>query len=473
MESRAVYHIYMLYMYKCAQTRDDASSLEGTTLEGYLAHHRDMILLTAVEEAKQLSEEYIQETQRRWVTKEWEEAKKEFMESLGHRAHKWGSIHASETKTKVYEPVELAAIGAPPSASKALIPVATPSLSPLFKVHVDTVRLINQTSHASSGHPKVLAFDELLKSSKALDQTFLSQNDSHGYQTLLEVLSCMAGEDLDPDAVAAPGQFSSLCVEQDDVQRTVQQLHARLTSGAKRFFEHQVMHVWMNKLSEVSHLGGVEVGARDEGATLHARLCNYVLYLCDNGVIPHDAGVKQGFISPRGRAGPDAPPLWALVYYCLRSGNIDIAVKELTAAAAVSSMATIREGASSVATILQAILDISASKDADLVRVDARQLEQAMKDCKSLYENGSSGSNQADPFKAFVLNLVGLKDKRDLAAPNIPQYKFEDFLWAHLWFMSTSATLQKVIRKQSLGEPFHSPFKISRGIGHHSQPPGV
>ena len=41
--------------------------LEGTDLEGYLAHHHDMIILTSVEESRQLAEQHLQSMQRRHV----------------------------------------------------------------------------------------------------------------------------------------------------------------------------------------------------------------------------------------------------------------------------------------------------------------------------------------------------------------------------------------------------------------------
>jgi hypothetical protein len=46
-------------------TDDSLLHLEGTDIEGYLAHHHDMIVLTAVEEARQGAEEHVQEMQRR------------------------------------------------------------------------------------------------------------------------------------------------------------------------------------------------------------------------------------------------------------------------------------------------------------------------------------------------------------------------------------------------------------------------
>ncbi len=44
----------------------DSLTLEGTDLEGYLAHHHDMILLTAIEESRQIGENYLYEMQQRY-----------------------------------------------------------------------------------------------------------------------------------------------------------------------------------------------------------------------------------------------------------------------------------------------------------------------------------------------------------------------------------------------------------------------
>jgi hypothetical protein len=44
----------------------DSVGLEGTDLEGYLAHHHDMIILTAIEESRQIGDNYLYETQQKY-----------------------------------------------------------------------------------------------------------------------------------------------------------------------------------------------------------------------------------------------------------------------------------------------------------------------------------------------------------------------------------------------------------------------
>jgi len=79
---------------------DSAVRLEGTDIEGYLAHQHDMIILTAIEEAKQGAEDHVQEMQRRWAAAEWSQARHKFMESLGHRAYRWEGQASAPTPAK-------------------------------------------------------------------------------------------------------------------------------------------------------------------------------------------------------------------------------------------------------------------------------------------------------------------------------------------------------------------------------------
>ena len=98
--------------------------LEGTDIEGYLSHHHDMIILSAIDEARRVAEKDVADTQKRsgcihilqipynqtistvlirdlppplyilcvwdrWATEEWVTSRQQMMESLGHRSHMW------------------------------------------------------------------------------------------------------------------------------------------------------------------------------------------------------------------------------------------------------------------------------------------------------------------------------------------------------------------------------------------------
>ena len=61
---------------------DPTDRLEDTDIEGYLAHHHDMIVLMALEESKRAAADNMREVQRRWLMDDWLDAKNSFLEKL-------------------------------------------------------------------------------------------------------------------------------------------------------------------------------------------------------------------------------------------------------------------------------------------------------------------------------------------------------------------------------------------------------
>lgn len=187
--------------------------LEGTDIEGYLAHQHDMIILTAIEEARQGAEDHVQEMQRRylhcgiyewdasflnllrvvcfpcrWAAAEWAQARHKFMESLGHRAYRWegqavptpakadssfaagGGVRSSSTpftpfakRGDIFSPQtpgfgadRSAAVATPGTARSSLYGQSSvgrvdlrPSFSELVTNQARVIRRLNQTSHSS------------------------------------------------------------------------------------------------------------------------------------------------------------------------------------------------------------------------------------------------------------------------------------------------------------------------------------
>jgi hypothetical protein len=68
---------------------DAAEKLESTDIEGYLAHHHDIIILGAVEDARRAAEDDAQTMERRWAASNWKSAREEFLQNLGHRSQGW------------------------------------------------------------------------------------------------------------------------------------------------------------------------------------------------------------------------------------------------------------------------------------------------------------------------------------------------------------------------------------------------
>lgn len=72
---------------------DAAEKLDSTDIEGYLAHHHDIIILGAIEDARRASENDADAMERRWASNNWKSAREEFLQNLGHRSQGWsGSV---------------------------------------------------------------------------------------------------------------------------------------------------------------------------------------------------------------------------------------------------------------------------------------------------------------------------------------------------------------------------------------------
>jgi hypothetical protein len=164
--------------------------LEGADLEGYLAHHHDMIILTSIEESRRLAEQHVQNMHRRWMRNDWESAKASFMESLGHRAHKWSVSEAAASAAKATPPsssMALTTVSAAPSTTQAGSVAAKPLQNKVLQVHADAVSLI---SRASCKDKAVPAASLLAQAARSLE----NNTDSTGFRLLLTVLQHMVGE---------------------------------------------------------------------------------------------------------------------------------------------------------------------------------------------------------------------------------------------------------------------------------------
>ena len=89
---------------------DSSDKLESTDIEGYLAHHHDIIILGAVEDARRAAEKDAQAAEQRlslifplctvsymklcifsnrWLANNWKSAREQFLRNLGHRSQGW------------------------------------------------------------------------------------------------------------------------------------------------------------------------------------------------------------------------------------------------------------------------------------------------------------------------------------------------------------------------------------------------
>lgn len=438
-----------------------------------MAHHRDMIVLTAIEESRRQSEEYLEESRRRWNVREWETAKTNFMESLGHRAQTWSKFQG-HGRTAQQTQQALAA-----SARNLLSTNSSSSVPPVFQAHREAVQEVNLAAGSrtdpSSGTRPVAACTKLLEKADMLEpeEGFMARGDISGYKLALNMLRYMVGEQDDGESgPSQPGSFAPLCFDthivSDDSRQTT--LHGTLSNGAKRFLEDKAMEQWTLTLNRASSVGEFEFGPRTPGRTSQARLMNYVQYLQRTGVIPQVSvigigrsassagGSLAGSFSLSSMSSPklggrslssgDNVPLWPFVYYCLRAGQVSSALSELQEAMSKnSSNSSYLNTLTAVHSILQVLqsatnaMRSSSSTNASstggnlgfglsrpqLARdmssaIDTQALKRLIGECREQYRLrvqqavNASDPQTIDPYIITVLNLVSAADRKALAA---------------------------------------------------------
>eukprot|EP01038_Epipyxis_sp_PR26KG_P006682 gene6682-9166_t len=345
------------------KTVDDSElKLEGADIEGYLAHHHDMIILGAIDEANRGSEDDVAEMQRRWMMNEWMVARTHFMESLGHRSHKWEGMGAPSTSnfSSKYQndqsllnhsfstihhatPNKALSLYETPNGKKrfntpfskndmsgnmslAIPSLPKPMLSELVSKHAALVRSLSSISHQTmilandfqSFPPCISLINSLtipnqsnVTTGNASGSDGLSKADLIAYKSLLELFSCAVGEN-DSARVSNgtnenKGLFSCICFDQSDVNPSVMEEKRQiLTQGAKRFLEMQVWELWSNIVDEAVYNKEITVplmSSDKSSNSCHQRLKSYIAYQHQCGLIPVACNrwlcLDSGVINPK------------------------------------------------------------------------------------------------------------------------------------------------------------------------------
>eukprot|EP01031_Cornospumella_fuschlensis_P041677 gene41677-50858_t len=165
--------------------------IEGIDLENYLAHHHDMIVLTAIQSSKQVTEDYMQDMQRKWLMQEWDAARAQFAERIGHRPVEQHTSHP---------PLLLDYVTPQKATSKDI------NVPGIVYVHSEVVKHMSSIEHNLESVQTYPSFtlqlhDELDKCDSDIylgtgaDKILLlSRHDIAGYKTCLSLLSHMVGE---------------------------------------------------------------------------------------------------------------------------------------------------------------------------------------------------------------------------------------------------------------------------------------
>ena len=446
--------------------------LEGVDIEGYLAHHHDMIILTAIEDAKCNTEDDVTEIQRRWASNEWANARRSFMDSLGHRSHQWDNSSVTESAYKMVASNYTPSIsfsspnqmntfssikGTPSSKIKNLSfetptiekrnnPITTnkPVLSELIRKHSDIVHSLNSSvrkSNLTANSP----CSDLAKSipiptqgtGKTIVSDGLTKHDLIAYRSLLQLLSSVVGEDR--HVVIPSGSYSVTCFDSEEVYNNVLLEKRRsLSAGAIRYLQNQIWELWSHSVDEAVQSGDLTlIATKCDGTSRQQRLKTFVTYQLRVGVIPV-ACRKTVLVSS------STTPLWAFVYHCLRIGDLSAAVNELQECVSGGY----HNGEQAVLTVVNYLLRHLQGKDspaADLSENESKILRDCISQCQSLYNiEIADNSGKFDVYRAICLNLLSLADKDNISsACPIPGFTLEDFLWCELWFIQVGRFISK------------------------------
>ncbi|RYH19990.1 hypothetical protein EON65_25000 [archaeon] len=394
--------------------------IEGIDLENYLAHHHDMIVLTAIQSSKQVTEDYMQDMQRKWLMREWDTARAQFAERIGHR------------------PVEQHT-SAPPllldyvTPQKAAKDVNVPAI---VYVHSEMVKHMSSIEHNQEPvqtYPSftLLLHDELDKcesdvffgngADKAL---LLSRHDIAGYKTCLSLLSHMLGEQRRKHAKFGPfnkpGYFSPICYERNLMNSVTaaQDRHDILAYGSVVYYNQVALDLFTKRASPI--------GERNPGQTIRSLIKAHVQSLGNSHSI------------------------YAFVYCCLRAGEYQAAIDEITEFNhSVHNKAMEVDG--NVLHLLNAIIILinqyivtanpagshSTPSKASNVLDSIGNLSSVISAIHKLYqaEDAKYQNNQpVDVYKLFVYNLLAVVDKSHYSSGyDIAGYALEDFIWSQVF----------------------------------------
>eukprot|EP01041_Mallomonas_annulata_P004894 gene4894-9761_t len=335
---------------------DPQEKLDSTDIEGYLAHHHDMIILTALDEAKRIAEEDIHDMQRRWAAEEWTRAKKKFMENLGLRSssatgnisHTQNSVALIGTPHSPFstgtgmksshrqqQQQQQQGFGASSSSSAVTTaPIASP-LPPFISRQAVAVRLMAEASCSSSlanvppiqqlqngirPVQEILSGLSTIESSGPSITSGINASDLTGYRHCLTLISGMTGEDSDKPRPC--GYFTTLSMCLKDLSQDILDRRSVLTRGTRRFLERQYESVMWDRVQVAIQQNKIRLPPAAEGGSRMARLKAFATLTLRNNHLPVASTTLLLESSADGGGGGDPVPLWLLVYLCLRCGAI-------------------------------------------------------------------------------------------------------------------------------------------------------
>jgi hypothetical protein len=309
---------------------DATERLDCTDLDGYLSHHHDMIILTAMNDARRRSQARERSVQRKWLLDNWSSSRQSFLESLGHRPQLRNPIPAalpsqpqrllqlSAGNQQLVESIPASMLGTPsfkatePSnnasggGNGAAAPEEpAPALPEYLDAHVSAVRHFNGDLKLSRGaatsnanvyslvlRQRTPIFTSLAEAAATptggttgtqnnVQAMFgLSEADITGYRSLLTMLSYMTGEQRS-ETVSSRGEYMATCFPLQDFSS--QQIHSKLihslSFGAKEYLESRFNEKINRFIDENARNDRFQIRSSAEGQGWNTRLSSCLSHL--------------------------------------------------------------------------------------------------------------------------------------------------------------------------------------------------
>jgi len=399
---------------------DIINDIELTNIVGHLDKVDDEIIIGKIYQTRKDSEAEVKRMQKRWTAMNWSNAKKEFMESLGHVSHKWkGSSNTASKRKEVQTVSDLSndsglQLNTSLNAINDFMGFTSSSdmqqneEDDIKEAHAKIVRKLNYEAHKIPSSTNDNRYRPLQEFSLIVQDFiakskfgFMAEQDISDYKVLLNMLSEMVGEGT--TTPAPPGNFSLICFGSNyDKKNIIDNKHGDLSKGAKKHFENQYWELISTRVDNLLRSYRVILEPSDSSSVRLRIIRAYIRHLWQSGAFPDTIQFERS---------EKNYPRWAVVYYCLRCGDIIGARDELYGNDPVENNARL-------------ILDCLARNS-----LNEPDLMYRMDECRKEFAH-----NSPDPFKKYVLNLLGLVDQESLLDINITELT-EDFLWGHLWFI--------------------------------------
>eukprot|EP01137_Pigoraptor_chileana_P033875 Opistho-2@25511 len=363
-------------------TFEPLEPVEDTDVQSYLRHEYDMLILTAIEEAKKNTIAEFNANHSRNMVNQWEAEKREILETLGR-------IPEAADFTQEATPIATGASDGP------LFAVGRSSLNARMLAYLRVVRALNDHRISRRQFGVIAAFREAVSRIDDMRKKEISD--------CFWILASMANE----TGADANGEFSRGGLSLGEYAQSygspsaAGRINAQFVRGSLEFLRRQY---------------------RDHVAETVARNPQRAVIGGQPTTLNHVRGFLRILfpsIPPEMEDVTHDGPFWPTVYFSLRCGD-------------VASARAVAESVASSGGLLADFAQLMREYAESDGRLSAASTQKLLTISKRVSSRGANSGGSADPYKLTVLNLIGRLDDQTFV---VPDATIEDFLWFKLMML--------------------------------------